>query len=276
MESNEKTFRYSQIKSLGILYLMFLVLCVVGGLFVGIREFMFFAILIGLGVILLVLFLTSSVTISDMGITAKNLLGKKSIQWSEIRHVSSQGASIKLHSRDGSNALSLSPRLENSVEIFDLIYSRRPDLFSLKKNNLFVRSFRNNLITLAIGLLLIVVSFVLYFNIRYLDIFGGIVGLLFCAQALFSWYFSPRRITMQNDCLIVNYLNKSVSHSADDIADIQIGRTKQNQFKSVDIVFRGKRTVLPVSEFKQSPFIIYPVLHKWHQIYAQKQPAQYL
>jgi hypothetical protein len=211
METHEKTFRYSQIKSLGMLYLMFLVLCVVAGLFIGIREFMFFAILIGIGVILLILFLTSSVKISDLGITTKNLLRKKSIQWSEIRHVSSQGATIKLHNQDGSNSLSINPRLDNSVEIFDQIYAKRPDLFGIKKNNTLLRSYRNNLITLAIGLLLIALSSILYFKISYLDILGGIVGLLFCAQALFSWYSSPRKITLENDCLIVNSVNHRFS-----------------------------------------------------------------
>jgi hypothetical protein len=121
MESNEKVFRYSQIKSLGVFYLMFLVLCVIAGLFVGIREFMFFAALIGIGLILLILFLTSSVTISDFGITTKSLLGKKSLQWSEIRHASSKGASIRLHNQDGSNTVSISPKLDKSVEIFDLL-----------------------------------------------------------------------------------------------------------------------------------------------------------
>ena len=123
MESNEKTFRYSQIQSLVVFYLMFLVLCVVAGLFVGIREFMFFVLLIGIGVILLILFLTTSIKISDSGITTNNLLGKKSLQWSDIRHVSSQGSSLKLHNRDGSNTLSINPRLDGSVEIFDLLYS---------------------------------------------------------------------------------------------------------------------------------------------------------
>ena len=132
MEPNEKTFRYSQIKSFGVLYLMFLVSCMVAGLFVGIREFMFFGGLIGIGVILLILFLTYSVTVSEAGITTKSPFGKKSLPWSEIRHVSSKGASIKLHNRDGSNTVSINPQLDKSAEIFDVLYSKRPDLFSIR------------------------------------------------------------------------------------------------------------------------------------------------
>lgn len=271
MESNEKTFRYSQIKSLGVFYLMFLVLCVGAGWFVGIREFMFFAVLIGLGVILLILFLTSSVTVSDSRITTRNLFGKKSLQWSDIRHVSSQGSSLKLHNQDGSSAVSINPMLDKSVEIFDLLYSKRPDLFGIKKNIPLLRSYRNNLITLAIGLLLVILALLLYFYKDYL-LFAGLLGLLFCAQALLSWYFSPRRITLENDCLIVNYLNKSVSYSADDIAAIQMKKTPQNQVKSVVVIFRNQKA-MEISGFKQSPFIIYPVLGKWHQIYAKNQPV---
>jgi hypothetical protein len=57
----------------------------------------------------------------------------------------------------------------------------------------------------------------------------------------------------------------------DDIESIQIGRTEQNQLKSVFIVFRNKR-VMEVTGFKQTPFIIYPVLKQWHEKYAAKQP----
>lgn len=271
METNEKIFRYSQIKSLGVLYLMFLVLCVIGGLIVGIREVMYFALLIGIGVILLILFLTTSVAISDTGITTRNLLGKKSLQWSDIRQVSSKGSSIKLHNRDHSISLSISPRLDHSVEIFDLIYSKRPDLFSIKKNNQFLRSYRDNLISMVLGLLLIILSVILYFYNQYSFITGAL-GLLLCARSLYGWYSSPRWVTLENDCLIANYINRSYSISANDIAAIQIEKTKQNQFRSVAVVFRDTNT-MEISGFKQSPFIIYAVLRKWHQMYAKKEQA---
>ena len=273
MDSTEKTFRYSQIKSLGVLYLMFLVLCVAAGLFVGIREVMLFVVLIGIGVLLLILFLTFSVTISDSGITTKNTFAKKSLQWSGIRHVSSKGSAIRLHNQDGRNSLSISPGLEKSVEIFDLLNSKRPDLFSIKKNNPLSYSFRSTFIYLAIGLLLILVSLLLYYNKSYLDILMMIIGLGNCGAALLKWYFSPRRINPENDCLVVDYANKSRSIAADEIESIQIGRTKQNQFRSVDIVFRDKRSILSLSGLKQSPFIVYPVLSKWHQMYTKKQPV---
>jgi hypothetical protein len=272
MESNEKTFRYSQIQSLVVFYLMFLVLCVVAGLFVGIREFMFFALLIGIGVILLILFLTTSVKISDSGITTNNLLGKKSLHWSDIRQVSSQGSSLKLHNRDGSSALSINPRLDRSVEIFDLLYSKRPDLFGIKKNNPLLRNYKRDLITLAIGVLLVILSLLLYSRISYLDITLGLLGLGYCGLAVFRWYSSPRKITLEKDYLIVNYVNRTYTVSADEIADIQILKTQKKQFRSVAVISPDKQ-VMELSGFKQSPFIVYPVLSKWHQIYAKKRPV---
>ena len=271
MESNEKTFRYSQIKSLGILYLMFLVSCVVGGLFVGIREFLFFGTLIGIGVVLLVVFLTSSVTISDLGITTKSLFGKRSLPWAEIRQVSSKGSSLKLHNRDGHNTVVINPQVERSVEIFDALYSRRPDLFSIKKNNPLVRNFRNDLIFLAIGLLLIILSLLLYVYRNYFFA-SGLAGLFFIAWPVFKSYSSPHKITLENDCLIVKYANRSTSISADAIAGVEIGKTKQNQFKFVAVIFRDN-SIMEIAGFKQSPFIIYPVLSKWHQMYTKREPG---
>lgn len=272
METYEKTFRYSQLQSLMVFYLMFLVVCVVAGLFVGIREFMFFALLIGIGAILFFLFLTTSVKISDSGITTYNLLGKKSLQWSDIRHISSQGSSLKLHNRDGSRTLSINPRMDGSVDIFDLLYSKRPDLFGIKKNNPFLRNYRSDLTTLTIGALLVILSLLLYARISYLDMTLGLLGLGYCGLAVFRWYSSPRKITLENDRLIVNYVNRSYSVSADEIADIQILKTRKNQFQSVAVISPDKH-VMELSGFKQSPFIVYPVLRKWHQVYAKKQPV---
>lgn len=268
MTSNEKTFRYSQIQSLGVFYLMFLFVCVVAGLFVGIREFMFFAFLIGVGVVLLVLFLTTSVKISDSGITRNTLLGKKSLLWSDIRHVSSQGSSIKLHNRDGTRTLSINPRMDGSAEIFALLYSKRPDLFSIKKNNPLLRNYRSDLTTLTIGVLLVILSLLLYARISYLDMTLGLLGLGYCGLAAYRWYSSPRKITLENNCLVVNYVNRSYSVSADEIADIQILKTRKNQLRSVAVISPDKK-VIELSGFKQSPFIVFPVLSKWHQIYAK-------
>lgn len=271
METNQKTFRYSFfLRNLGVFYLMFLVSCVLAGLIAGIREFMFYAIMIGVGVVLLLIFLTSTVSTSELGISTKTLFGIKSLKWSEISRISSKGSSLKLHDHDGDTTLSINPRLDGSVEIFNLLFSKRPDLFAIQKNNPLSRSFRSNAIRLAAGLLLVILSVLLYFYRNYFYI-PGVLGLLLCLESLLNWYFSPHSIALENDRLVVNYLNRSLRFSANDIEAIQIGSAGQNQFESVLIVFRDKK-VMKVAGFKQAPLIIYPVLQQWHQNYAARQP----
>jgi len=208
--------------------------------------------------------------VSESKITTKTILGTKSLQWAEISHVSSQGSSLKLRNNEGDIVLIINPRLDGSVEILNLIFSKRAELFDINKKNPLLRSFRNNIITLTIGLLLIILAVLLYFYKSFLYT-SGLLGLLFCLQSLLSWYSSPRKIALEENYLLVNYLNRSLRFSVDDIESIQIGRTEQNQLKSVFIVFRNKR-VMEVTGFKQTPFIIYPVLKQWHEKYAAKQP----
>lgn len=272
MEANEKTFRYAYMfKNLGVLYLIFLAIVVVISLFGG--DSVFFicdGVMVGGGVLFVALYLTTSVGVSESGITTKTVLGTKSVKWSEISDVSSRGSSLKLRNYDGDVVLIINPRLDGSAEILNLIFSKRADLFDINKNNPLLRSFRSNVITLTIGLLLIMLAFLLYFYKNYFYI-SGVLGLLFCLQSLLSWYFSPRSIALEDNCLVVNYLNRSLRFSVDDIESIQIGTTQQNQLKSVFIVFRNKR-VMEVAGYKQTPFIIYPVLKQWHQNYVAKQP----
>lgn len=272
METNEKTFRYSYVfKNLGVLYLIFLAVIVVISLFGG--DTVFFicdGVMIGGGAIFVALYLTNSVMISESSITTKTILGTKSLKWSEIGHVSSRGSSLKLHSHNGDVVLMINPRLDGSEGILNSIFSKRADLFDMNKNNPLLRSFRSNVITLVIGLLLITLSLLLYAYKNYLYT-SGFLGLLFCSQSLLSWYASPHSMALEGDRLVLNYLNRSLRFSVDDIESIQIGTTQQNQLKSVFIVFRDKR-VMEVSGFKQTPFIIYPVLKQWHQNYVAKQP----
>ena len=259
------------LENLGLLYLIFLAIIIVISLF-G-RDTVFFicdGVLIGVGVIFVVLYLTTSVMVSKSTITTKTILGAKSLNWSEISHASSQGSSLRLLNDAGNIVLNINPRLDGLVDILNLIFAKRPDLFGINRNNPLVRSFRSNVITLTIGLLIIILAVLLYFYKNYLYA-SGFLGLLFGFQSLLSWYSSPRNIALDENYLLVNYLNRSLRFSVDDIESIQIGRTEQNQLKSVFIVFRNKR-VMEVSGFKQTPFIIYPVLKHWHEKYAAKQP----
>lgn len=266
METNEKTFRYTYtFKNLGVFYLMFLFSCVAAGLFMGQREFMFsfLPIMLGLGVILLIPYLSSSVTTSDLKISTRTLFGSKSLMWSEIGRVSSRGASLRLHSRKADVVLTVHPRLDGSAEIFNLIFSKRADLFDLYKNDPFSCSTTTTIGTLVMGLLFVILALFLYFYKNYFFV-PGVLGLLFCIQSVTYLYINPRNITLENSRLIVNYVNKSISYSAGDIAAIQMGVTPQKQFVDVFMVLKDKR-VMKMPRFKQALFIVYPVLKQWHE-----------
>jgi len=277
METNEKTFRYSYtFKNLGILYLMFLFSCVVGGVVMGQWKVLYAYILVmfGVGMLFLIPYMTFNVRISDSGITKKTLLGKRSLQWFEIGHVSSQGLSLKLHGHDDNTSLSINPRMDGSTEILDLIFSKRSDLFDDYMNKPLLRSYRNNIGSFLIGLVLVMLALLLYFIKDYVFT-AGLLGLFFWLQALFSWYLSPRSITLEGNKLVVHHVNKSVSILADDIVSVQTGKTQQGQITSVYLVFPNGR-LMEISGYKQSPFIIYPVLKKWHETYAKEQPSHLL
>lgn len=270
METTEKTFRYSYIfKNLGTFYLMFLVLCVGIGLFVGIREFMFFAIMIGCGMILLVVFLTSGASISDLGITTKTLLGTKSLQWSEIGRFSSRGSSTRLHNYDGNTVLSINSRLDGYAEIFDVLHHKRPDLFDIDKYRSIPHKVLNNVVSLIFGLFLMglgLLGYVLGRDLTTTLIFGSIFSLF----SLINWYSSPRTLTLGKESLDIGYLRKVVSYPIDDIVDIDLGG-KQHPINSVFVILQN-RNILQLSGYNQTPIVMYYVLKRWHQTYGAEKP----
>jgi hypothetical protein len=247
MDATEKTFRYSHIfKLVGVLYFTFLFIVALLSFFA--RDPVILTVLgltLGLGILLLSLYRTSGIQVSDRGITKKTLLGTKSLAWGEIRQISAQGASLRLRGEHVS--LSISPRHYGAKEITEWLQTKRPGLFRMKH---VARLEQNNMRTmpiLLVGILFILLSLLLYIFRDYL-FRPGLLGLFF-----------------ENDCLTVRYHNRSVSYSADDIAIILATMTQQEQFRSVVIVFRNQKKVLDLSVFKQTPFITFPVLSQWRE-----------
>ena len=263
MDVTEKTFRYSHIfRNLGVPYFMFLFLVSILSYFA--RDLVILTVLgmtIAFGLFLVVLYRTLSIQVSDRGITQKTLLGNKSLDWEAIRQISARGSSLRVQG-DHVN-LSISPRLYGAMEISQWIQTKRPDLFKIRQIAWLERSNTKNIAILSIGLVLIILSVLLYFYRDYLFL-PGIAGVLLCGYAAGNWYFSPRGLIIDRNSLIVRYQKRSLSYSAHDIAGIQASKTQQDQFRSVVVGFRDQN-VLDMSVFQQTPFITYPVLKKWHQ-----------
>lgn len=279
METSEKKFRYTYVfKNLGVLYLIFLIMIIIISL-VG-REAVFFicdGVMIFGGLIFVAIYLNTSVNISETEITEKTVLGKKSLMWSEIDYISSRNSSLKLHNHDGDVVLAINPRLDGSTEIFDLIFSKRSDLFDAYKNTPILPNDTSNIVKTIFGFLLVALAVIGYFRetnvANYMSAF--ILGLFFCLQATLYWFYHPRSIALENNSLVLSYLRKSVSISADDVVSVQIGKTKQRQVTSVFLVSSSKE-IMEISKYKQSPLIIYPVLKQWHERYAINNLARQL
>jgi hypothetical protein len=263
MDVTEKTFRYSHIfRNIGVPYFMFLFLVSILSYFA--RDMVILTVLgmtIAFGLFLLVLYRTSGIQVSDRGITQKTLLGSKSLDWEDIRQIYARGSSLRV--QGDHVTLSISPRLYGAMEISQWINTKRPDLFKIRQIAWLERNNNRNITIMSIGLLLVVLSGLLYFYRDYLFV-PGVVGPLLCALAAGNWYFSPRGMVLDGNRLIVRFQKRSVSYAAHDIAGIQASKTQQDQFRSVVVGFRD-RHALDLSVFQQTPFITYPVLKKWHQ-----------
>lgn len=273
METNEKKFRYTHFyKNLAILYILFLSIVIIARISPDdpdVVKLVLLSITIAIGVILLILCSTTSVSISETGNTKKFTVATKSLQWSEIINISSQGSSLKLHNNDV--VITINSRLYGAIEIFNMLFSKRADLFDSHKNKPFLRSIKNNVGTLLVGLILVILALLLYLIKDYVFT-AGYLGLLFCIQAFLSWYSSPRSITLENNSLVVAYLRKSVSIPVDNLESVQIGKTKQGQVTSVFLVFKNK-TQMEISGYNQTPLIIYPVLKQWHEKNIAAEPV---
>jgi len=264
MQSTEKTFRYTYIlKNLGVVYLIFLAL----GFWLTFYfdgDVVFLFILIGVGVALIVIFLTTSVVISDEEITTRTLLGEKSLKWSEVDRISSERSSIKLMNRDGDTTLRVNSRLDGYAQIFSLLYQKRGDLFEYRVHNPFSRSVISNIITLIIQLFFGVVSVInlvfLILNKEYSMSQIIFVGLgVFITYSLSNWFFSPQNLTINSNSLTIKYFYKNISCSKDEIASISF-------WKGQAIMgLKNKKVIkFSVSGFVQSGFVVYYVLKRWH------------
>lgn len=264
MDTTEKTFHYSHIfKYIGVLYFVFL--AIVSMLSYFARDLVILTVLgmtLGLGILLLVLYRTFSIQVSDRGITQKTLLGTKSLAWGDIRQISAQGAALRL--RGEHVTISISPRHYGAMQITQWLQTKRPGLFRIKHVAQLMQNSIWTMPILWVGILQVVLFLLLYIFRDYVSYLLGLGGLFFGGQALVTWYISPRSLVIDNDCLIVRYHNRSVSYSAADITGIQAWMTDQGQYRFVMIAFRNKK-VLDLSVFQQTPFITFPVLSQWHE-----------
>jgi hypothetical protein len=263
METNEQTFRHSfgklALMSLGVLFLGYAAFAI------GERDYFLMAVA-GLAFIIVLFYATSSVRISDEGITTSRLLGSKSLRWSEVASVSTRGPALRLHNRDGDLTLSIDSQLDGYKEILDIVFSRRPDLLDSSENNVMSRNWLNDLLFLGFGLFILAIAIFLFFMFDESDKLLSVIFLALGVYVIVGWFLSPKSLTLESKNLVMGYLFKEVSHSVDDINSISLEkrRTRNGYIYFVQInLASGKKIKLPA--FKQGAPLTYQILKKWHQ-----------
>jgi hypothetical protein len=266
MASEERVFRHSPGKlalmSLGVVGFVFI------AYFLRDESYSFIVVVIFVASLFVFLaYITSRVKISDEEIIVNGLLGSKSLKWSQIGHVSTRRQSLRLHDRDENVILSLDPQLEGYIEILDLIFSKRPDLFDLSEDNVLSRTTINHVVVIGFSLMLILFA-ALFYIVQDQDM-AWIFALVFLGLGLYvilAWFLSPQSITLENQTLFVKYLFKETTYKVTDINAITLEkrRTKEGYIYFVQLNLKIGKPVR-LSGFKQGSALTYQILKRWHE-----------
>lgn len=226
----------------------------------------------GFGVLVfLILFLsvTSKAIVSEDEITAQNILGARTLRWTEITGVSGRGSGIKLHNED--TTVSINPQLPGYEEIIEIIGQKRADLFSSQEFSEMRRGLGSYLGFFILALMFIGIG-LFYFTIADFssDSLISILGIgLFMLVFLWMFLASPQSVTIENNNLQIKYFLSEKNFTADEISSVFFTYTRTRNGKRYyvslnskdgkNIRFSGLNIGLPVA---------YLVLKNWHKKYS--------
>jgi hypothetical protein len=253
----------------GFLSLIFGVLFV--GLFINLSRsnnwliMIPFTLLFGL-ILLIVLFaMTSKTIISEDEISTQNLLGTKTLRWSEINQISGRGYRIKLQDIDRGITVSPSSQLPGYPEVLEWIGRQRPDLFNPQQYNELSKSWLQTLFPAVFGLLFMGAGLFVYIqdgDTLLPFVVFIVIGLVFIAMTLIP----PQVVSIQGNSLVIGYLFQQKTLSASEIASIDLRYTQtrngKRYFTSLNLV-NGK--VIHISGLGPSLPVTYLVLKNWHK-----------
>jgi ABC-type antimicrobial peptide transport system permease subunit len=253
--------------------LFILMLFVFGILFVGLVVAMGsetwyilapFGLAFGLIFLVAIFSMTSKTMISDEEISTQNLLGTRTLRWSEVNHVSGRGYAIKLQDVDRGVTVAPNPQLPGYPEVIEWIGIKRPDLFDAHDHGEFSKSWLGTIFPAMFGLLFMGAGLFVY--TRDGDTFlpfvvFAVIGLVFIAMTLVP----PQKISIQGNSLLINYLFQQKTLKANEIASIGIRYTHTRQgkryFAAINLV-NGK--TIHISALRPSLPMVYLVLKNWH------------
>jgi hypothetical protein len=252
----------------GFLILIFGVLFV--GLFVNLGRGNWF-IMIPFALMFVLVFLialfsmTSKTILSEDEISTQNLLGTKTLRWSEINQVSGRGYAIKLHDTDRGITVSPNPQLPDYAEVIESIGMKRADLFDPQAHGEFSRSWLQTIFPAAFGLLFMGTGLFVYIqdgDTLLPFVVFAVIGLVFIAMTLVP----PQAISIQGNSLVIRYLFQKKTLLADEIASIGLRYTRtRNGKRYFTALYLVNGKTIHISALRPSLPMVYLVLKNWHR-----------
>jgi hypothetical protein len=203
--------------------------------------------------------------ISEDEIFTQNVLGRKSLRWSEISRVSGKGNEINLHNPDGDMMLTPSLELAGYEEVIETIAAKRPDLFDTAKHPIIKKSAEYGIILPLIAALVIALGV-------YLWIQQGMIGIIpfimFFAIGMVVFGISasaPQSVNVEGNSLRIKYLISEKMFSAAEIQSVELvyQRSKSSMMYFVRLHLVSGKPVRLAGLHPSLP-IVYLVLKNWH------------
>lgn len=223
-------------------------------------------------VVFLIVFLSvsSKATLSDDEITSQNILGSRTLRWTEITRASGSGSGIKLSNED--TTVSINPQLPGYEEIIEIIGQKRADLFSAQEFSVMRRGLGSYLGSFIIILMFAGIG-VFYFSTANFSSDSLIsMGFIALFLLIFLWSFlaSPQSLTLENNNLQVKYLLGEKNFSADEVAGVFLSFTRSRRGgKRYYVAITSKAgKQIRVSGLNISLPVAYLVLKNWHKKYS--------
>ncbi len=213
--------------------------------------------------------LTLKTTISDTEISTQSLLGTRTLNWSEINHISGRGNAIKLHNMDDGVTVAPSSQLTGYEEVVEFIGAKRPDLFAPQDYSEMSRSWYGYIL---LGIIALFVVGTGLFLLTQAGTTGIVIFLFFLILALFIAYVTfsmPKSLALEGDTLFIKYFFSEKSIRAQEIAAINLNyrqtRNGKNYFIAIDLT---NKRYTRISGIGPNLPIVFLVLKNWQKKYT--------
>lgn len=276
MLNEPRIYRYSTLR-LVLLIILLLILGIGPFMILG-GDYSLYALplfaFIGLVMLISIYSLTRSTTISNDGISARSLLGERSLLWSEIDFVSGRGNAIRLHNREGDVTVAPSPQLPGYAEVIEMIGAKRPDLFNPANYSRMSRNWLGSLLFLVIGMILIGIGVFLYQDAGQISFDPGrletMMPVIFLAVVVVAFvaaiFMSVLSLRLDGTSLTIRYLLSQTVLKLEEVRTVGLDIRQTRSGKSYAIfMFTNRNRTIRFSGIGPSLPIVYLVLKNWQQ-----------